>query len=498
MKIVFYMTSAALNPHNGVLLDEAEKYIREGHEVVFLLCDESYPRCFANICKDSFYCKSCKIQQHYLLSKLSKKVKYYSLKSFLQQPYTDYLNYKFEYNCMNDLFDIYYKGVDIGYAAASSYITLTRNLDPLVSSQFKDLMDDFLKSGVIIVDAIEGMIEQLKPDKLCLFNGRFVETRPALRVGVSRGIETYIYEVIGKPGTYKKLSFTNVLPHDIENTTKLVNEVWNSSKYIEREKIEIAQNFFVQKRQGLAVVDKAYTEDQILGKLPNNWNSEKRNFVIFNSSEDEFAAVGNEYKEKLFTSQIEGIRFILDANKHNRNIHFYLRIHPNLADITYRYHLDLQKFDEYENCSVIAASSDISTYSLIDAAEKILVFGSTVGLEASYWGKPVILLGASFYKNMDVAYYPKTKSELESLLIDHLSPKKNDDSLKFGYFFVGDRGSVYKYFNFNPINFKNIFSYQNIFKSNILYYLLLIVPFSVLSKLRNLFKNVEQVPKDER
>ena len=33
MKIVFYMTSAALNPHNGVLLDEAEQDLEAMREL---------------------------------------------------------------------------------------------------------------------------------------------------------------------------------------------------------------------------------------------------------------------------------------------------------------------------------------------------------------------------------------------------------------------------------------------------------------------------------
>lgn len=498
MKILFYTTSVALNPHNGVLLDEAEKYIKEGHEVVFLLCDESYPRCFANPLKESFLCQSCKRQQHFLLGKLSSKIKKYSLKLFFRYSENDYSDKTFEYNSIQEVFGLYYKGVDIGYAAASSYITLTRNLDPLVSPQFKELMDDFLRSGIIITDALEVAIEQLKPDRICLFNGRFVETRPVLRVAMDKGVETYVYEVIGSPSKYKKVFFKNALPHDIENITTLINDFWDKSVKTESEKNELAESFFIRKRQGLAVVDKAYTEDQILGKLPDNWNITKRNFVIFNSSEDEFAAVGNEYKEKLFTTQIEGIRFILETNKRNEEIHFYLRIHPNLADITYKYHLDLIKFEEYDNCTVIKAGSDISTYTLIDNAEKIIVFGSTVGLEATYWSKPVILLGASFYKNMNVAYYPETKSALESLLVNQLSPKEVKDSLKLGYFFVGDRGHVYEFFNFNPVNFKNIFHYQKLFKSNIIYYLIFIMPFSILLRLKRLFNNNMEVPRDER
>lgn len=65
--------------------------------------------------------------------------------------------------------------------------------------------------------------------------------------------------------------------------------------------------------------------------MPSDINDHKENIVIFNSSEDEFSAIGGKFESiKLFNSQIEGIKAIVDHYSGDSSKHFYLRIHPNL------------------------------------------------------------------------------------------------------------------------------------------------------------------------
>ena len=85
-----------------------------------------------------------------------------------------------------------------------------------------------------------------------------------------------------------------------------------------------------------------------------------------------------------FPSQIEGIKSIVEHYKHDKTKHFTLRVHPNLKKVSYKYHLDLYNLN-YSNLTVVRSNSPISTYALMDAASKIIVFGSTTGIESVYW-----------------------------------------------------------------------------------------------------------------
>ena len=93
--------------------------------------------------------------------------------------------------------------------------------------------------------------------------------------------------------------------------------------------------------------------------MPEGWKDDVENIVIFNSSEDEFAAVSKEFDDAaFFPSQIEGIKSIIEHYKHDKTKHFTLRVHPNLKKVSYKYHLDLYNLN-YSNLTVVRSDSPI-------------------------------------------------------------------------------------------------------------------------------------------
>ena len=236
--------------------------------------------------------------------------------------------------------------------------------------------------------------------------------------------------------------------------------------------------------------------------MPNEWDENKRNIIIYNSSEDEYVAIGEEYEDlALFPDQYMALKYIFNEHKDDSEIHFYLRIHPNLKGVSYKYHMDLYEFErEFENVSVIGADNPISSYKLLDLSEKVIVFGSTIGLESVYWGKAVILLGCTWYYYSDICYLPETKEELSTMILQTLKPKYNDNVLKQGLFhyyrkatFI-DSEPPFKYVNYNPIQIfffnKKIvgYSFQKIWSSTTLYALYVAaIKFLSLKLLKNKF-----------
>ena len=115
---------------------------------------------------------------------------------------------------------------------------------------------------------------------------------------------------------------------------------------------------------------------------------------------------------------------------------FVLRIHPNLKFIDNTQNKDLLRLKTLKNLIIIEAHSPIRSYSLLDKSDKIITFGSTIGVEACYYGKLVICLGLSFYEHLDVAYIPKNKEELYSYIDNkELLPKPKENALPYGYWF---------------------------------------------------------------
>ena len=95
----------------------------------------------------------------------------------------------------------------------------------------------------------------------------------------------------------------------------------------------------------------------------------------------------------------------------------------------------------------------------MDKSSKVIVLNSTMGIEAAYWGKPVILLGHAYYEDLNCAYFPESLNDLWTLIDSKSLPTlKNDEILKYGFWDL-NYGEEYKYCAFkdsiSEISFKN-------------------------------------------
>ena len=479
MKVVFFSTSAFFPLHFGLMMDEAEIMYRQGHEVYFVYCNNATSFCSQNLTGKQGNCNLCRWSTRHAIHNLSKGIKILNIKDFYEN--TDNL-VQFEFKSIDDIKSIEYKNVKIGYGVLSTYISLTRNNEPIFDKTFYSYINNLLNVSRRLTDACEKIIDFLIPDKVNVFNGRLFEFRPVLDYCISKKIPVRSYDVIGGYGEeYYKLSFENCLPHNIKNYNNKVVDLWNSPEVSMEEKKRIGSSFYQNRRNGKPACDKIYIKSQQSGLLPSGWDDSKRNFVIFNSSEDEHVAVGDEYSSlDFFPSQIEGIRTMLKMTEDKKDIHFYLRIHPNLSLIKYSYHKDLYKLAEaFSNITVIPGSDKISTYELMEKSEKVIVFGSTMGLESSFWKKPVINLAGCGYSQSGICFMPKDLPELKDLLISKLTPKDNLFAVQFGYFKMHrNEEDKYKFidFNFKVVKYNNldfkIVNYQKILGSRRLFAIL--------------------------
>jgi len=66
-----------------------------------------------------------------------------------------------------------------------------------------------------------------------------------------------------------------------------------------------------------------------------------------------------------------------------------------------------------ENVIIIPPESNISSYTLIDKCQKVIVYTSTIGLEAAILGKPVIQCAHSNYSGKGFTIEPASGEEYE-------------------------------------------------------------------------------------
>lgn len=453
-----------------VVLDEIQNEIKKGNDLFIIGCEGSINHCEMNLSGSQFICDSCTHCLKHSLKFIYGSYKYYTLKDFNQKStYKDYDKELNRISSMQELKKLQYENYEVGYAVASTYISETRNHNPFFSDKYRRFISKLLADSIYIYENSKIAIKKIKPSKIIIFNGRLHISRPVVSLAETFDIPVDILEVVGGNGVkpFEKVKFENYLPHSIENNTKLIIDNWDRGC---NDKENKGKTFFENRKKGVAAGDKVYIENQLKGLLPQGFDKRKKNIAIFNSSEDEMAAIGKEWEWSFFGgNQLKAIEKILTIMTPYQDYIFYIRVHPNLKNIMYNYHTDYYLLESnYKNVRVIPADSKISTYALIDHCDKIITFGSSVGIEATYWGKPSILIGKSMYMNLDVTYNITDEKSLENLLIDEsLTAKPLSNTLKYGYFIYGRQGESFEYFDPNPLIKKPTWLNANLFIYNI-------------------------------
>ncbi|SES95923.1 Capsule polysaccharide biosynthesis protein [Methanococcoides vulcani] len=423
MKILIYMPFADWVPHLATDLEIAAKHMNDDDEVHIIQCSGDLPSCEPNPNHLKLRCILCRSRRNKGLDiiNMPKQNRHeLSLDSFMRD-----MNLP-DFSSMQELKGFKIDNVDIGMAVASTLISMVREPDPDID-QYKSFINKNLLMSIAVYDAIKYNLEEIKPDIFYLFNGRFAPLRPALRAAQDLGIKTFVHE---RAGVLEKYSLTeDSYPHDIEYQKGQIEEYWNN-EFSDTEKDEIATRWFEERRGGKDQSWFSFTKSQIKGNLPEGFDLSKRNIAIFISSQDEFEAISG-WQNLIYKNQTDAIDDIINAALDD-DIIFHLRIHPNLRGLK---NTQTQELSELKapNLNVIPADSKIDSYQLMDACEKIITFGSTMGIESVFWGKPSILVGRALYEGVEGCHIPKDRNELIDLINQHLDPANKTGALKYAH-----------------------------------------------------------------
>jgi hypothetical protein len=238
--------------------------------------------------------------------------------------------------------------------------------------------------------------------------------------------------------------YQNSLPHSISTWSAFISDTWNQTP--EQKRVAVAREWFESKRSGTVKTAIVFTGRQSSGALPEGFESAKTNVAIYNSSEDEMRVI-EEWKHDLYTSQNAAIAQLAEHFRDRPEFHFYLRVHPNLDKLE---NAQVRGIGEmhHDNLTIIPADSQVDTYALMEACTKVLTFGSSTGIEATYWGRPSILYGKSFYQSLGCVYQPQNFDELCELIeTAELPPKSRSSTYPFAYY-ISKNGRSYRFFNY--------------------------------------------------
>lgn len=397
-------------------LEIIDKYFEKGYDVTIISCMGGLAACPDNRKHWIFKCLCCN-------SRLNAGYKWLNnsdiiLKNLLFVRYEEekIINnfIDLHINNWNDLKRLKINQSDIGLAAFSELVSFTRDSNPKFNPKNVKLSKKLLKNGLIVHFSIYNHIIKEKPDIFILFNGRISEYRPALRVAQSLGVNTKVFEI--SPNKTKYILMENTYPHDIMNRRESIIKTFERSKNTDAQKQIIADRWFRERIEDQSGIINPFTLKQRRGYgLEEIKKYSGLKVAIFISSEDEFVAIA-EHKNPYYDDQNSAIDKILRDLRDER-ILFIIRAHPNLKNEYNTQMINLNKVvKKYPNILYLSPKSEVSSYELIEACDLIITFGSTIGIETTYLGKPSILMGISLYRGLGGTIEPNSHDALVELL----------------------------------------------------------------------------------
>jgi hypothetical protein len=439
LKVLVYAPLAVLGHHQETDLEIIQDHLEAGDEVFVITCNDELRELNFYACRGALRCQLCRSRRSEGIAQLKSTQK---LKIIPLQP----LN---PVSCTADLNPLSleaikkfeYKGVDIGSAYVSSLVSDLRDPNPdLEKFRAETVRSVQLLAG--LTDQLAQVLDSVRPDHVYFFNGRYSLYRPLLRLCQQRTIEFSVHERGSRNSMYSLTE--NNMGHDIDARTVEILEAWKNAPPEERERI--ASQWYENRARGIVQTWHSFTEQQKAELLPEGWDESKYNVVFFISSEDEFAAVPG-WDSSLFSNQAEALSFLCESFQDRPGVQFYVRMHPNLRGLKNKYINDLyQLAEKFPNYNLIKAESFVSSYSLLRRAKVILSYGSTIGIEAVYWGLPSIVVGKSMYSKLNATADPKDRNELLHLIMNpQLAKGSKEGALQYS-FYAASFGFPFKHY----------------------------------------------------
>jgi hypothetical protein len=438
MKVAVFNSHVFWPPHYDTELEIITLHLDQGDEVIQIFCDSQLPNCDLNPFFRPSVCIQCTHMRKEGYKAIGRSFQKIKLPSLTAEEAARAKNLPNTFHSLEEIQEVVIDGFEIGYGVASSIISIVRDPRPDFKKLHKTI-SDFMVGAAGTFLSMKRWLNENKPDRVYVFNGRLAHTKAVLEACRQNGILCLVHERGSNKDLYSLSENTTV--HDLQYVKSKIIRTWEERDPDLRE--ETARKFYEKRKAGDLGFWYSFTQDQ-QEILPENWDTPRKKVVIFNSSEDEFASLSKEWKNDLYETQLEGLRRITSEITEADQIQIFLRIHPNLKNVNNK---DKERLYALEApyLTLIPAESPVSTYLLMEKSDLVLTFGSTIGIEAAYWGKVSILAGKTMYRGLGSTHEPSSHEELMHMLRSHLPLLDTTGARMYGNYFL-EVGIPFKYY----------------------------------------------------
>lgn len=321
--------------------------------------------------------------------------------------------------------DLQYRQINVGKNVQSAVLRYLKGYD------FPDeatIVSEYAYSGLICAAAAERAMNELKPSRIFMSHGTYVDWGPALHTALAKEIPVTAWMASYLPSCFYMRNVEDGVHLDFHNMS---GKAWNQ---ISSAKLSIGQTLCLEQ-----YLQDRYKKDTSFDmkrfKSYTGRVDEARIRLGLNTSKPLWGIMAHinwdtvsDYSPMVYESFNQWMHDTLLVIKDLPEVQWIIKVHPAEAwdnPESGVEHLIKKNFPDLpSHIRVLAAEENISPldfFNLVDGG--ITVYG-TAGLELALHGKPVILAGDAHYGRKGFTYDTNSQEEYRSLLRNaaHLSP----------------------------------------------------------------------------
>ncbi len=151
--------------------------------------------------------------------------------------------------------------------------------------------------------------------------------------------------------------------------------------------------------------------------------------VIFDTSQP--------HANTVFEDMFDWLDLVLEVIKEHPETLFVIRAHPDELRVrkasreTVAGWVEARRVTDLPNVIFVAPQETLSSYELILKSKFVMVYNSTIGLEASIMGAAVLCAGKARFTQYPTVFFPQTIEEVRRKMKEFLAAEKIDVPLEF-------------------------------------------------------------------
>ena len=430
--VVFFKASTGIDDlswNSGFHLLASWAFRLKGIPVAYFACHSGMTHCVLGTNRDEVRkappCKSCIYQSETL---------YQSVPTFERSNGQRTGVYWFDYRhdpqladslsnlAVQDLMSFEWQGLPLGALCLPGlrWILRIHHLEDDESTRY--LLREYILSAWNVAQQFTDFLDRTQPRAVIVFNGQFYPEATARYIAQHRGLRVITHEVGLQPATaFFTEGEATAYPIHIPDEFELNNE--QNAKldaYLAKRfqgDFTMAGIKFWADMKGLdeSFLKKAASFKQIVPIFTN---------VIFDTSQP--------HANTVFEDMFDWLDMALQVIRAHRETLFVIRAHPDETRLrkasreTVEGWVASRDVDREPNVVFVSPRETLSSYELIQKSRFVMVYNSTIGLEASIMGAPVLCAGKARFTQYPTVFFPQTVDALRNKMEEFLSAEKID------------------------------------------------------------------------